>query len=538
MSGADEALTSEEELADTTERTSYTLVPIDAALLTNPAVLRAIAGIGIGLAVLLWPNRTDRILARLVGIALVWLAVTAIRAASKRRPRGWLSIVVGIGAFAAGMLLLLTPDRSATFLGRAIGIALLTVALRDLVERFRTHDDRVALAPIIALAAAGGLLLAFPEEVLATATTVTAVAWIAISLLVVVISLDARTAGTTSYSRAGELVAAWLNDRPKSVDQRQDLYAKILFEGPNTKHRVARFFALMGFAAVIASMGVLSDSTAVVIGAMLIAPLMTPLMGMAISLVMGWPNRLARSATIAIGGIVFAIGLGALLGLIAPTVIDTTTNSQIAGRSSPTILDLIIAVAAGGAGAYGLSRPDVSDSLPGVAIAISLVPPLSVVGISYSQADWSAGTGALLLFTTNMVAILIVGGLTFIVTGVTPIARVTENQHRVRTSLAAVATAAIVVVAALLLNGAQTAANLFEQTRMESTVDDWLTDAPLHSLVGADIDHDTVTAVVVGPSNGLPAVADLADSLADALNREIDVDVRLIVEERLTATGG
>ena len=439
MSGPDDALTSDDQLADTTERTSYTLVPVDAALLTNPAVLRAVAGIGIGLAILLWPNRTDRILARLVGIALVWLAVTAIQAASKRRPRGWLTIVGSIVVLAEGMLLLLTPDRSATFLGRAIGIVLLAVALRDLILRPRMHDDRVALAPTIALVAASGLLLAYPEEVLAAATTVTAVAWIAMSLIVVVISLDARTTGTTSYSGAGELVIAWLNDRPKSTDDRQDLYAKILFEGPNTKHRVARFFALMGFAAVIASTGVLSDSTAVVIGAMLIAPLMTPLMGMAISLVMGWPNRLARSATIAFGGIVLAIGVGALLGLIAPTVIDTTTNSQIAGRSSPTILDLITAVAAGGAGAYGLSRPDVSDSLPGVAIAISLVPPLSVVGIAYSQADWSAGNGALLLFTTNMLAILIVGGLTFIVTGVTPIARVTENQHRVRTSLAAVA---------------------------------------------------------------------------------------------------
>ena len=537
MSGPDDPLASEDQLADTTERTSYTLVPVDAALLTNPAVLRAIAGIGIGLAVLLWPNRTDRILARLVGIALVWLAVTAIHAASKRRPRGWLTIVGSIVALAEGTLLLLTPDRSATFLGRAIGIVLLAVALRDLILRPRMHDDRVAQAPTIALVAAGGLLLAYPDEVLAAATTVTAVAWIAMSLMVVVISLDARTTGTTSYSGAGELVIAWLNDRPKSADDRQDLYAKILFEGPNTKHRVARFFALMGFAAVIASTGVLSDSTAVVIGAMLIAPLMTPLMGMAISLVMGWPNRLARSATIAFGGIVLAIGLGALLGLIAPTVIDTTTNSQIAGRSSPTILDLITAVAAGGAGAYGLSRPDVSDSLPGVAIAISLVPPLSVVGIAYSQADWSAGNGALLLFTTNMLAILIVGGLTFIVTGVTPIARATQNQHRVRTSLSAVATAAIIVVAGLLLNGAQTASNLLEQSRMESTVDDWLTDAPLHNLVSADIDDDTVTAVVVGPSDGLPAVPKLADSLADALNRGIDVDVRLIVEERLTATG-
>ena len=382
------------------------------------------------------------------------------------------------------------------------------------------------------------MLLIFPEEILATATSVAAVGWVVLSLLVVVVSLDARQDGTTSYRGAWEVSSDWLRDRPKSADARQSLYDKILYEGPTAQRRVIRFFALMGFASVIASMGVLTDSTAVVIGAMLIAPLMTPLMGMAISLVMGWPNRLTRSVIIALAGIVFAIGIGALLGLVAPTVINTGTNSQIVGRSSPTILDLITAVAAGSAGAYGLSRPDVSDSLPGVAIAISLVPPLSVVGIAYSQADWSAGNGALLLFTTNMVAILIMGGLTFIVTGVTPIARVAENQHRVRTWLGAVAIAAVVVVGALLLNGAQVTSNLFDQSRTESSVEEWLQDSPLHRMVSADIDDDVVTAVVVGPSAGLPDVQLLAAELTDELDRDISADVRLIVEERITSEGG
>lgn len=536
MSDPDDSLMSETELDDTSERTSFGLVPIDAALLTNPVVLRAVAALGIGFAVLLWPNRTDRILARLVGLAFIWLAATAVYAALRQRPLAALNLVGAIPALAAGAFLVLTPDQSATFLGRVIGAVVLTGAVRHVIAGVRNAERRGWLAPTIAFAATGALLLLFPEEILAAATTVVAVAWIVLSLLVVIISLDARTTGTMSYSRAADLAGAWLRDRPKTADARQALYDKILYEGPNTQRRVIRFFTLMTFAAVIASMGVLTDSTAVVIGAMLIAPLMTPLMGMAISLVMGWPNRLARAALMAVGGIVLAIGIGALLGLVAPTVIDSATNSQIAGRSNPTILDLIIAVAAGGAGAYGLSRPDVSDSLPGVAIAISLVPPLSVVGITYSQGDWGAGHGALLLFTTNMVAILVVGGLTFVATGVTPIARVAESQHRVRTSLAAVATAAVIVISGLLLNGTETATNLFEQSRMETTVAGWLSDAPLHRLVSAHIDNDTVTAVVVGPSDGLPAVPDLADDLGAALSRTIEVDVRLIVEERLTAT--
>jgi uncharacterized hydrophobic protein (TIGR00271 family) len=297
-----------------------------------------------------------------------------------------------------------------------------------------------------------------------------------------------------------------------------------------------RFFTLMGFASVIASMGVITDSTAVVIGAMLIAPLMTPLMGMAISLVMGWPTRLKRSALVASGGIVFAIGVGALIGLVVPAVIDTTTNSQILGRSSPTILDLIIALAAGAAGAYGLSRPDVSDSLPGVAISISLVPPLSVVGIAYSQGDWIAGNGALVLFMTNMLAILTMGGVTFILTGVAPLQRATQNQHRVRTSIGAITVFAVLVVGALLLNGAQIARNLFEQSSTEEVVNDWLDDYPMHSLFRVNLDGDTVTATIVGPSTGAPTAQSLATQLQNDLEDAVTVDLRLIVEERDIAT--
>lgn len=529
----------DDELEDTAEQTNYRLVSFDLTLLTNPTVIRAAAGIVVGLTVLVWPNRTDRILARLVGIALVWIAVASIQAAVKERPRGTLRIAVAIVGIATGLFLLLSPDRSAAFLGRLVGAAALVTAVRTAIDGRRSNNAGAGsqswIAPMGALAAAGTLMLLFPEEMTAAATTTVAVGWIGISLLVVILSLDGRRTGPSSYQGATDLVVEWLAERPKSVDARQALYAKILFEGPNTQQRVIRFFALMGFAAVIASMGVLTDSTAVVIGAMLIAPLMTPLMGMAMSLVMGWPNRLARSAIVALGGIALAIGIGVLLGLVSPAIIDTATNTQIVARSSPTILDLITAIAAGAAGAYGLSRPDVSDSLPGVAIAISLVPPLSVVGIAYSQGDWASGNGALLLFATNMVAILIMGGLTFVMTGVTPIARVAENQHRMRTSLAAVLIAAIVVLGGLFLNGAQAAANLFQQSQVEETVDHWLSDSPLHRLVSAKIDDDTATVVILGPSEGLADINELDRDLTSALDRDISVDVRLIVEERLTS---
>ena len=481
----------------------------------------------------------------LIGVAVLVVSATALWAALKRRPRRFADAgLAGLGIVAA-VALFASPNHSEVVLGRLVGLGLVGLGVRDLVLFVRgagagtgAASRRWLLARSLAVVASGLVLLAFPAEVLAGATTIVALGWMALSVVVIAASLDTATTGTTDYAESTRLVGQWLADRPKSVDDRQSLYDKILFEGPTTSRRVVRFLTLMTFASIIASMGVITDSTAVVIGAMLIAPLMTPLMGMAISLVMGWPHRLARSASVALVGIVLAIGIGVIIGLVAPAVIDTNTNSQILARSSPTILDLITALAAGCAGAYGLSRPDVSDSLPGVAIAISLVPPLSVVGIAYSQGDWIAGNGALLLFATNMLAILIMGGLTFVATGVTPVQRAAANQHRVRTSLASIGVLGAAVVGALLLNGAQIASDAFEQSSTEDAVIEWLEDHPSHSLIGVDVDGETVTATILGPTAGAPSAQTLADALTNELERPVTANVRLVVEERDTATAG
>lgn len=533
----DDSLTGDDDFADTTESATYRLVELDSSVLANPIVIRAVVGVVVGLAVITWPDRSDRILARLVGLALLGIAVSILYVAA--RTRRWKSsdALAALVALGCGAFLVASPDRSEAFLGRLLGALVILAAARRVAERIRAGSATAGeLLPAAAVASGGALLIALPEETLSVATTLVAIGWVCLSILIIVVSLDGRRDGVASYSDGIAMLSSWLTDRPKSVDARQTLYDKVLFEGPQLVRRVARFFTLMVFASVIASMGVITDSTAVVIGAMLIAPLMTPLMGMAISLVMGWPNRLVISALVAFSGIALAILVGVLAGVWAPTVIDTAVNTQIVARSSPTLLDLVIAVAAGAAGAYGLSRPDVSDSLPGVAIAISLVPPLAVVGISYSQGDWSSGNGALLLFSTNMIAILIVGGLTFVLTGITPISRVAENQHRVRTSLAAVAIASAAVLGALLLNGTHTATTVFEQARVAESVDDWLDTLPDHRLVDATIDRDTVRAVIVGPSGDIDDIDALVADLSERLGREITLDLRLVVEERLTTT--
>jgi len=543
-SGGREATAAAEDLVDgsalddAAPTVGFTRPDLDS--LRHPTVVRSLLIIAVALLVVFWPERSNRILAGLVGLGLVAVSMTSAWIAMRRRPRRWLLFSTAIAGLAAGIFLLVSPERSETFLGRLMAAALAIVAIRDLIRDWR-DDQRNVDQPWLAsrtsaLLGIAVVLAAFPTQLVSAVSTLLAIAWVAFAVLVIVVSLDRQRPELTGYADSGQVVLAWLTDRPKSLDDREALYGKVLFDGPSATKRIIRFFTLMTFAAVIASMGIITDSTAVVIGAMLIAPLMTPLMGMAVSLAMGWPRRLGRSALIALGGIAGTIGVGALLGLVAPTVIDVATNSQIVSRSSPTVLDLIIAVAAGAAGAYGLSRPDVSDSLPGVAIAISLVPPLAAVGIAYSQGEWDAGSGALLLFCTNMLAILVVGGITFVLTGVAPVQRLAAGQQRVRTAAAAVAVAGALVLGLLLLNGAQVAADLLNESSVENTVAEWVAPHPSHGVVRITVDGDVVSVTIVGPADDAPSAADLAALLDEEFGRPMTADVRLIVEEREVAS--
>ncbi|MEL6984679.1 MAG: hypothetical protein AAFO29_19790, partial [Actinomycetota bacterium] len=163
---------------------------------------------------------------------------------------------------------------------------------------------------------------------------------------------------------------------------------------------------------------------------------------------------------------------------------------------------------------------------------------LTVVGISYSQGDLQSGNGALLLFITNMMAILTMGGVTFVLTGVTPVARITGQQHRLQTWAGTVAIAGLVVIGALSLNGAEVARNAFEQGRIEAVVNDWVEPAENFSVAQVNADGDTVNVIVVGPEDGRPASQPLADELSTELDRTVTVVVRHVVEERDVATGG
>jgi len=330
----------------------------------------------------------------------------------------------------------------------------------------------------------------------------------------------------------------WLANRPDMAEDRHVLLEKVYLEGGLAATRFARFLSLMAFASVIASVGVVVESTAVVIGAMLIAPLMVPLMGMAMSVPMGWPRRLRRSAGIAASGTTLAIGTGALVGAVLPRTVDVFSNTEILARITPTMVDLAIAIAAGAAGAYALARRDVSDSLPGVAVAIALVPPLTVVGLCWQAGEWGAGNGALLLFLTNAIAIVLAGGATFVVVGAAPLDRVSESQQRVQTVVGGLFSVGVIIVLLLGLNGADLARSEIARAGIDQTLADWTDEHSAFLVENVQLQPDGGIQIdLLGPEEP-PGLNDLAEELREAAGRDVPVDVAWVIRETRTISVG
>ncbi|MEZ5295179.1 MAG: DUF389 domain-containing protein, partial [Ilumatobacteraceae bacterium] len=242
----------------------------------------------------------------------------------------------------------------------------------------------------------------------------------------------------------------------------------VFFEGPEAGRKLTRFWILLLLAATIAAAGVVADSTATVIGAMIVAPLMVPIQGTMLSVVIADRNNLARSIGLVVAGAASAVAIGYVVGLSVVNDVVAQTNSQVAGRVSPRLIDLLAALATGMVGSVALARRDISDTLPGVAIAISLVPPLSVVGLTLESGAGHEALGALLLFVTNVAAILATGTIVMALYGAHRITGRDDGFTALHRRKAVAVIAVMVVLVGIPL--AVSSAALTRVTSLESTV--------------------------------------------------------------------
>ncbi len=333
-----------------------------------------------------------------------------------------------------------------------------------------------------------------------------------------------------SLSVCAALVEAGLpSDRAEHLDYIVD---QVYFTGAERRERLVRFAVLIVLSTMIATFGLLSDSVAVVIGAMLVAPLMTPILGMAVSIVLTEARQLLASARTVLAGGLGAVAVGWILTLVAGGSISVDNlPGEVLGRTSPGLLDLGVAVAAGLTGGYLMVDRKAAASAAGVAIAVALVPPLATVGICLQVGSTTLALGALLLFATNLVAIVLSASLVILVAGPIPRRFLRARFRNLRANFAAVLVAVVVVTVPLAIHTASTIQQEQFQRGVADAVHTWDGRAQIMSVTTSAGPAWDVTLQLAVPDDPSPTWQ-LAQLITDRTGKPVNLDVSYLTRTR------
>lgn len=500
--------------------------------LRSTAIQRGLVAIIAAIVVFAARDLLSELLYLLIGV--VALAIGLVQSGEWWKTRRWsdLAQAILLLAFGIGLLFGGEPVRRNLQLLLA-GILVVSAAAGIYVARqWSTEEAGDLFWPYVKgvlLLALASTLVVIPDTILQLAVIAIGTFWILAGVVVLVNAL-----GEDETNQVPDDLVGVVRSKSMPAPLRKEVTEGI-FEGWDTHEGTVRFAALMSFATAIATFGVKSDSTAVVIGAMLIAPLMSPIMALSAATLMGWAKRVRRSAGRVGLGVLLGVGGGFLMSLISPDFIAVTANSEVLSRVSPTLLDLLIALAAGSAGAYALTHPNVSASLPGVAIAVALAPPLAVVGVSLEAGEFTFALGAFLLFLTNLVGIIVAAGFTFILSGYTPLFFIEKSGEQGRRSLALVITSLVLVAVPLAIIGENIIDEISARSRALNVVTEWLGEPTDFGVVRTRVQGSEVEVVIAGPGEP-PSVEELASEMAVTLNRSVELELRVIPESDYSAS--
>jgi uncharacterized hydrophobic protein (TIGR00271 family) len=279
------------------------------------------------------------------------------------------------------------------------------------------------------------------------------------------------------------------------------------------------FQVLIVLSVMLALAGLYANSAPVIIGAMILAPLMSPIVSLAMGLARSEATLIRGAVKTLLVGIAWGLGCAVLLAWLMPFDLATP---EMRSRMSPTLLDLFIAVISGVAGAYAFAKEEIAKSLAGVAIAVALVPPLGVAGIGLGWGDWHMARGALLLLTTNLVGISLAASATFLVLGFAPFTRARKG---LTISLAVVAVISIPLYIAY--------DHLVERSRMQERVPAGtlqLLDQTVHvGKVQVTLDEPPLISVVVSSAERLENahLDELKRLIASEVGEKIQLEAQL-----------
>ncbi len=295
------------------------------------------------------------------------------------------------------------------------------------------------------------------------------------------------------------------------------------------------FFLRLLAATVVATAGVAADSATTIIGAMLIAPLMSPMLGCALATAMGRPRAALRALSLTVGGMALVVVVSIGLTAIIPVAADMETNTQVLARTSPRLVDFLIALAAGFMAALASMRADIPDAVPGVAISASIVPPLCVVGAGIYEGAPEASVGALTLFVTNFLAIQVMGGLVYLLMGLGA-RRLSQVGEQTRQIWYAFVALSMAIVVGFLFT---TSMGVVGETQRERAVQDaaaeWL-EGTDYRVEGLTLDDGDVYVRIAGHGS-VPELAELNDALAEKDVGVASLSLSVLDEQRIVNEG-
>lgn len=299
-----------------------------------------------------------------------------------------------------------------------------------------------------------------------------------------------------------------------TIDERTE----VMQETNNLARANTNFIVMIILSSILATVGLIQNSAAVIIGAMLVAPLMSPLMGFGAGLALGNLQTMRRSSITVLYGVFLVLFVSASIGAIFPLPEPTT---EMLNRGQPNLLDLLVAIASGAAGAFAMARRDIPAALAGVAIAAALVPPICTTGLALATANIDLFIGAGALTTVNIIGISITAAGVFAVMGIHQEGAITPRQRLV------IAISTIVIMAiplAFLLRSNY----LYLQTAsiVENVIEDDLDNTTVVDVEISGLEDMNIVATIRTP--GVISSADvdrLEQRLEDRLDRNVELSV-------------
>jgi uncharacterized hydrophobic protein (TIGR00271 family) len=341
--------------------------------------------------------------------------------------------------------------------------------------------------------------------------------------------LDQGEAGETTQITPIGSIGQWIRTtwaREPAEEEHAAIDELVPQGGPEFAEYIVRFGFLIVLSSAIAGFGLLADSAGVVIGAMLVAPLMTPITAVAGAIVTARNDRLVRALSVIALGVVLAVLVGWVVSLIAGGSVTDVRElpNEVRARTFPGLLDLGIAVAAGAAAGYILPRRSTIGALPGVGIAVALVPPLAVVGITFELGLPTEAWNAFLLFLTNFAAIVFAAGVALALTGFRP----SHHSGRATLGIRIAITLAVVAVVAipLTLHTMTTLEDARLRRAVVASVEAWDDDVRILELEADAVDgRATVELLVVGSGDPRPAWV-LVEGIRQRFDSPVDLRLR------------